>query len=147
MEKQRRHMHPTLANGGWAGRCRRRGQQCFVRFLPECLTHNQSKLTWASKPDCGIATTSRKKLEHDTARTMYKTKDRTEIAGCPPVTGSQSHKGWKGAITAQERHYLPKCKQASLLTKTSGVLDSHHAPEKGHQRYTQKTKQQRGERP
>ena len=35
------------------------------------------------------------------------------------MTGRQSHKGWKRAITAQEKHYLPKCKQASLLTKTS----------------------------
>ena len=32
------------------------------------------------------------------------------------MTGSQS---LKGAITAQERHYLPNCKQSSLLTKTS----------------------------
>ena len=32
------------------------------------------------------------------------------------VTGSQSQ---KGAIAAPERHYLPNCKQASLLTKTS----------------------------
>ena len=32
------------------------------------------------------------------------------------MTGSQS---WKGAIAAPERHYLPNCKQASLLTKTS----------------------------
>jgi len=32
------------------------------------------------------------------------------------VTGSQSR---KGAIAAPERHYLPNCKQASLLTKTS----------------------------
>ena len=32
------------------------------------------------------------------------------------MTGSQS---WKWAITAPERHYLPNCKQASLLTKTS----------------------------
>ena len=27
--------------------------------------------------------------------------------------------GRKGAIAAPERHYLPNCKQASLLTKTS----------------------------
>ena len=50
---------------------------------------------------------------------MYSTKDWTEIAGCrpsPPVTGIQS---WKGAIAAPERHYLPNCKQASLLPKTS----------------------------
>jgi len=32
------------------------------------------------------------------------------------VTGSQSQ---KGAIAAPERHYLPNCKQASLLNKTS----------------------------
>ena len=32
------------------------------------------------------------------------------------MTGSQSQ---KGAITAPERHYLPNCKQASLLTETS----------------------------
>ena len=32
------------------------------------------------------------------------------------MTGSQSR---KGAIAALERHYLPNCKQASLLTKTS----------------------------
>ena len=28
-----------------------------VGIWPECPEHNQSKLTWASKPDCGIATT------------------------------------------------------------------------------------------
>ena len=28
-----------------------------VRIGPECPECNQSKLTWASKPDCGIATT------------------------------------------------------------------------------------------
>ena len=32
------------------------------------------------------------------------------------MTGSQSR---KGAVAAPERHYLPNCKQASLLTKTS----------------------------
>ena len=32
------------------------------------------------------------------------------------MTGSQSR---KGAIAAPERHYLPNCKQASLVTKTS----------------------------
>ena len=32
------------------------------------------------------------------------------------MTGSQSR---KGAIAAPERHYLPNCKQASLLNKTS----------------------------
>ena len=28
-----------------------------VRTWPECPKGNLSKLTWASKPDCGIATT------------------------------------------------------------------------------------------
>ena len=28
-----------------------------VRIWPECPEGNLSKLTWASKPDCGIATT------------------------------------------------------------------------------------------
>ena len=57
------------------------------------------------------------------------------------MTGSQSLKGWKWAIAAQERHYLPKCKQASLL-RLLGVLDSHNPPEKELQRYSQKTEQQ-----
>ena len=57
------------------------------------------------------------------------------------MTGSQSRKGWKGAITAPERLYLPNCKQAFLL-RLLGVLDSPHLPGKGRQRYTQKTEQQ-----
>ena len=61
------------------------------------------------------------------------------------MTGSQSLKGWKGAIAAQERHYLPKCKQASLL-RLLGILDSHHLPDKGLQQYTQKTEKQRQKR-
>ena len=56
----------------------------------------------------------------------------------PPGTGSQSRKDWKGAIADPERLYLPKCKQASLL-RLLGVLDSHHLPQKGSQRSTQKT--------
>ena len=60
----------------------------------------------------------------------------------PPVTGSQSPKGWKGTIAALEKLYLPNCKQASLLTKTSWGLDSHHLPDKGRQRYSQKTERQ-----
>ena len=63
----------------------------------------------------------------------------------PPGTGSQSRKGWKGAIAAPERLYLPNCKQASLL-RLLGVLDSHNLPHKGHQRSTQKTEQQRQKR-
>ena len=63
----------------------------------------------------------------------------------PPGTGSQSRKGWKGAIADPERLYLPNCKQASLL-RLLGVLDSHHLPHKGGQRSTQKAEQQRQER-
>ena len=62
------------------------------------------------------------------------------------MTGSQSPKGWKGAIAAPERHYLPNGKQAPLLTKPSWGPDSHHPPEKGRQLYTQKTEQQGRER-
>ena len=61
----------------------------------------------------------------------------------PPVTGSQSQ---KGAIAAPERHYLQNCKQASLLTKTLGVLDGQHLPEKVHWLYTQKTEWQGGDK-
>ena len=61
------------------------------------------------------------------------------------MTGSQSRKGWKGAIAALERLYLPNCKQASLV-RLLGVLDSHHLPDKGRQRHTQKTEQQGRER-
>ena len=58
------------------------------------------------------------------------------------MTGSQSPKGWKEAIAVLERLYLPNCKQASLLTRLLGVLDSHHLPDKGRQWYTQKSEQQ-----
>ena len=68
--------------------------------------------------------------------------------------GSQSQ---KGAITAPERHHLPNCKQASLLTKTSWDSgrststkrvaardqppeETHGTPEKVHLLYTQKIK-------
>ena len=61
------------------------------------------------------------------------------------MTGSQSLKGWKGAIAAPERLYLPNCKQASLL-RLLGILDIHHPPDKGHQWYTQKIEQQRQKR-
>ena len=63
----------------------------------------------------------------------------------PPGTGSQSHKGWKGAIADPERLYLPNCKQAPLL-RLLGVLDSHNLPHRGRQRSTQKAEQQRQKR-
>ena len=74
---------------------------------------------------------------------MYRTKPAADHPHL--VTGSQSRKGWKGAIAAPERLYLPNCKQASFL-RLPGVLDSHHLPHKGCQWYTQKTEQQRWER-
>ena len=52
VEKWHRLLHPPLASGGWAGR---HGLQCFLRIGLECPEPNQSELTWASKPDCGIA--------------------------------------------------------------------------------------------
>ena len=54
VEKQHRRLHPPLASGGWA---ERDGLHCFLRIKPECPEGNLSELTWASKPDCGIATT------------------------------------------------------------------------------------------
>ena len=53
VEKQHRRLHPPLASRGWAGR---RGLQCFLRIGPEFPERNQRELTWASIPDCGIAT-------------------------------------------------------------------------------------------
>ena len=94
-----------------------------VRTRPECPEGNLRELTWAGKPDCGIATTQ-KALTWDTARPAHRTKDWLELASCRLALprwrqagkGSQS---WKGAITAPERHHLPNCKQTSLLTKAS----------------------------
>ena len=31
----------------------------YFKDQPECPKHNLSKLTWATKPDCGIATTEK----------------------------------------------------------------------------------------
>ena len=63
------------------------------------------------------------------------------------------HQSQKGAIVAPERHYLPNCKQASLLTKTSWhsgrstsagrvvARDQLSRREKARTLYTQKTEQ------
>ena len=45
-----------------------------VRPRPECPEGNLRELTWASKPDCEIATL-RKALTLDTARPTHRTKD------------------------------------------------------------------------
>ena len=94
-----------------------------VRTGPEWPKGNLRKLTWDSNPDYGIAI-KRKALTQDTTRPAHRTKDWAELAGCrlahpPPETGRQGQPSWKGAIVAPERHHLPNCKQASLLTKTS----------------------------
>ena len=47
-----------------------------VRIWPECPKGNLSKLTWASKPDCGIATMG-KALRHHQAHAQNKGLNRT----------------------------------------------------------------------
>ena len=47
-----------------------------VRIRPECPEAIQRKLIWASKPDCGIATTQ-KALRHRQAHTQNKGWNRT----------------------------------------------------------------------
>ena len=44
-------------------------------------------------------------------------------------TSLAPHQSQKGAITAPERHHLPNCKQASLLTKTSWDSGRSTSPE------------------
>ena len=106
-EKQRRCLHLSLESRGWTGR---RGLQCFLRIGPECPECNQSELTWASIPDCGIATT-RKALRHRQACAQNKGLNRASRLQTTAslVTGKQSR---KGAIAAPEKHYLPNRKQA-----------------------------------
>ena len=50
-EKQRRHLHPPLASGGWAGR-RAWAASLRVRTWPEYPERYLSEIIWASKPDC-----------------------------------------------------------------------------------------------
>ena len=52
-EKQCRHLHPTTSKWGLGREAR--AVLLRVRIRPECPEVNQSELTWASKPDCGIA--------------------------------------------------------------------------------------------
>ena len=44
---------PTTSNRGLGSEAQ--AALLRVRFWPECLEGNLSELTWASKPDCGIA--------------------------------------------------------------------------------------------
>ena len=47
-----------------------------VRIWPECPEGNLSELTWASRPDCGIATTL-KALRHHQAHAQNRGLNRT----------------------------------------------------------------------
>ena len=71
-EKQHRNNGPTTSKQGLG----REVQAALlrVRIWPECPKCNLSKLTWASKPDCGIITTRKASpnLRHRQARTQNK---------------------------------------------------------------------------
>ena len=67
---------PASATSKWELGREVRDALLRVRIGPECPEGNQSELTWASKPDCGIAT-MRKALRHCQARTQNKGLNRT----------------------------------------------------------------------
>ena len=48
---------PAPATSKWGLGREARATLLRVRNWPECPEHYLSELTWASKPDCGIATT------------------------------------------------------------------------------------------
>ena len=57
-EKQCRCLHPPAPTTSKQGLGREAQAALLrVRIWPECPKGNLSELTWASKPDCGIATT------------------------------------------------------------------------------------------
>ena len=58
-----------------------------VRIWPECPEHNQSELTWASKPDCGIATMQKtsSNLRHHQAHAQNKGLNRTSLLQTTPL--------------------------------------------------------------
>ena len=67
---------PAPATSKWGLGREARAALLRVRIWPECPEGNLSELTWASKPDCGIATT-RKALRHRQARAENKGLNRT----------------------------------------------------------------------
>jgi len=97
--------------------------------------------TRASKPDCGIATTWKALPKTLPGPCTEQRTEQNQLAADHPsrVTGSQSQ---KGAIAAPERHYLPNCKQAFLLTKTSWASGQSTSAWEGPRLYTQKTERQ-----
>ena len=52
--REEREAQPAVLFKNWAAGGA--GCSAFLRIGPEGPTHGQSELTWASKPDCGIAT-------------------------------------------------------------------------------------------
>ena len=65
---------PASTTSKWGLGREARAALLRVRIWPECPEHNQSELTWASKPDCGI-TTMRKaspNLRHHQAQEQNK---------------------------------------------------------------------------
>ena len=50
---------PASANSKWGLGREMRAVLLRVRTGPECPEGNLRELTWASKPDCGIATTQK----------------------------------------------------------------------------------------
>ena len=48
---------PARVTSKWGLGREARAALLRVRTRPECPEGNQRELTWASKPDCGIATT------------------------------------------------------------------------------------------
>ena len=70
-EKQCRCLHPPAPTTSKQGLGREARAALLFQDQAECPKGNQSKLTWASKPDCGIAT-MRKALRHCQAHAQNK---------------------------------------------------------------------------
>ena len=67
---------PVSATSKWGLGREAQAALLRVRIRPECPEGNQRELIWASKPDCGIATTQ-KALRHCQARAQNKGRNRT----------------------------------------------------------------------
>ena len=68
---------PAPATSKWGLGREARAALLRVRIRPECPKGHLSELTWASKPDCGIATTQ-KALRHRETRGQNKGLNRTK---------------------------------------------------------------------
>ena len=67
----------------------------IVRIWPECPERNLSKLTWASKPDCGITTTQRASpnLRHHQACSQNKGLNRANLLQTISLRGQGARAG------------------------------------------------------